>query len=77
MERVSTVTCPRCGHRAAETMPVDSCWFYYDCKGCGAVLRPLPGDCCVFCSYGSVPCPSVQAAGSGGPPPDCCPEPRE
>ncbi|MDY0329290.1 MAG: GDCCVxC domain-containing (seleno)protein [Thiomonas sp.] len=27
---------------------------------CGAELRPLPGDCCVFCSYGSVPCPPVQ-----------------
>lgn len=56
-------------------MPVDSCWFYYDCKGCGAVLRPLPGDCCVFCSCGSVPCPSVQEAGKGAPL-DCRPERR-
>ncbi|HEY5608162.1 MAG TPA: GDCCVxC domain-containing (seleno)protein, partial [Alphaproteobacteria bacterium] len=22
-----------------------------------------PGDCCVFCSYGSVPCPPMQAGG--------------
>jgi hypothetical protein len=23
-------------------------------------LSPKAGDCCVFCSYGSVPCPPVQ-----------------
>jgi hypothetical protein len=34
--------------------------FFYDCKGCGERLKPLPGSCCVFCSYGSVPCPPIQ-----------------
>jgi hypothetical protein len=24
------------------------------------VLQPKPGDCCVFCSYGDVPCPPIQ-----------------
>jgi len=57
----STLTCPRCGHQATETMPTDACQFFYDCKGCGERLKPLPGDCCVFCSYGSVPCPPIQA----------------
>ena len=33
---ISTITCPRCGHRASERMPVDACQFFYDCKGCGA-----------------------------------------
>lgn len=56
----STVTCPVCGHREIEAMPANACLFFYDCKGCGSLLRPLPGDCCVFCSYGSVPCPSIQ-----------------
>lgn len=65
IEPRSTVTCPECGHREAETMPTDACQFYYDCKGCGAVLRPRPGDCCVYCSYGTAPCPPVQAAGRG------------
>ncbi|CAN7687371.1 GDCCVxC domain-containing (seleno)protein [Pararhizobium sp. LjRoot238] len=23
-------------------------------------MRPEPGDCCVFCSFGSVKCPPVQ-----------------
>ncbi|MEQ8165766.1 MAG: GDCCVxC domain-containing (seleno)protein, partial [Alphaproteobacteria bacterium] len=36
----STLTCPRCGHREAEIMPTDACQFFYDCQGCGAVLRP-------------------------------------
>ena len=34
--------------------------YFYDCPGCAQVLRPLPGHCCVFCSYGSVPCPPIQ-----------------
>jgi YHS domain-containing protein len=33
---------------------------YYECPGCHAILRPRSGDCCVFCSYGSIPCPSAQ-----------------
>lgn len=41
-------------------MPTDACVFFHDCGGCGAKLKPKPGDCCVFCSYGTVPCPPVQ-----------------
>ena len=62
----STITCPACGHRALETMPRDACQYFYDCKGCGTLLKPKAGDCCVFCSYGSVPCPPVQAQGRCG-----------
>ena len=65
---VSTLTCPACGHSKAETMPTDSCQWFYDCEGCGAVLKPKPGNCCVFCSYGTIPCPPAQATGSDG----CC-----
>tara|TARA_R110000787_G_scaffold1497_10_gene6331 strand:- start:5371 stop:5646 length:276 start_codon:yes stop_codon:yes gene_type:complete len=60
MELISEITCPRCGHREREEMPVDACQWFYDCKGCGALLKPEAGDCCVFCSYGTVPCPPVQ-----------------
>ena len=63
----STLTCPHCGHQAAETMPTDACLFFYICKDCGELLRPKPGDCCVFCSYGTVPCPPVQEQGAS-----CC-----
>jgi hypothetical protein len=41
-------------------MPVDACQFYYECTTCKTLLRPRPGDCCVFCSYGSKSCPSSQ-----------------
>ncbi|WP_445147391.1 GDCCVxC domain-containing (seleno)protein [Dyella sp. Tek66A03] len=64
----STITCPMCGQQATEAMPTNACIFFYDCAGCGACLRPKPGDCCVFCSYGTVPCPPVQQQKS------CCSE---
>nr|WP_272947744.1 GDCCVxC domain-containing (seleno)protein [Aeromonas salmonicida] len=35
----------------------------YQCRHCGVLLRPLPGDCCVFCSYGTVKCPPIQEHG--------------
>jgi len=59
----SDVTCPLCGHLERETMPTDACQWFYDCRGCGALIKPRPGDCCVFCSYGTVPCPPVQIEG--------------
>ncbi|SPH23870.1 hypothetical protein DEA8626_02941 [Defluviimonas aquaemixtae] len=55
------ITCPICGKATAEVMPTDYCQYFYDCTGCGEVLRPKPGDCCVFCSYGTMPCPPVQS----------------
>jgi hypothetical protein len=40
-------------------MPTDACQFFYECSNCKTLLRPKPGDCCVFCSYGSVKCPPL------------------
>lgn len=57
----STLTCPECGHAKTETMPTDACQWFYECEQCHTVLKPKPGDCCVYCSYGSVPCPPIQA----------------
>jgi len=68
----STITCPHCGHQATETMPTDACRFFYECDVCGARLKPKPGDCCVFCSYGDVPCPPIQAARLGQTSSACC-----
>jgi hypothetical protein len=62
----STITCPECGHVADETMPTDACQWFYECKSCHTVLKPLEGDCCVYCSYGTVACPPIQEGGS------CC-----
>ena len=63
VERTSILTCPECGHRKAEEMPLNACIVVYDCEGCGVSLSPKSGDCCVFCSYGTFPCPPVQIDG--------------
>ncbi|MFD1343231.1 GDCCVxC domain-containing (seleno)protein [Litorisediminicola beolgyonensis] len=56
----STLTCPHCGYEGTETMPTDACQWFYKCKSCGQILKPLHWDCCVYCSYGTVPCPPIQ-----------------
>jgi hypothetical protein len=61
----STLTCPACGHARQETMPTTSCQFFYECEHCKTVLRPNAGDCCVFCSFGSIKCPPVQLQRGG------------
>lgn len=57
---VSTITCPKCGNSKQEEMPTDACQYFYECTNCGELLKPKEGDCCVFCSYGDVPCPPIQ-----------------
>jgi hypothetical protein len=54
------ITCPNCGHKAAETMPTDVCLIKYTCKECKADMFPKEGDCCVFCTYGDHKCPPKQ-----------------
>jgi len=56
----SVITCPACGGTAEEEMPTDACIYIYECTHCKKLLRPKRGDCCVFCSYGSVKCPPIQ-----------------
>lgn len=61
----STLTCPLCLHVAVEQMPDNACVAFYECQGCRTLLKPKPGSCCVFCSYGDTPCPPIQDG-------DCC-----
>lgn len=56
----ATITCPHCGFARQESMPAEACVHFYECAGCHAVLRPKPGECCVFCSWGSSRCPPKQ-----------------
>jgi hypothetical protein len=62
----STITCPECKFEKSETMPTDACTYFYKCTNCEILLKPKQGDCCVFCSYGTVKCPPIQAGAS------CC-----
>lgn len=56
----STITCPKCKNEKTETMPTDACQYFYECENCKKVFKPINNDCCVYCSYGSVPCPPIQ-----------------
>lgn len=56
----SELICPECGHKALLEMPTDACQWFYECPACEVLLKPKQGDCCVFCSYGSVACPPIQ-----------------
>lgn len=56
----STITCPKCGYKKEKVMPTTACQFFYECDNCKQVLKPNEGDCCVFCSYGTVACPPIQ-----------------
>lgn len=60
IELVSVLTCPECGAQHEETMPIDYCQFFYTCSNCETTFRAKTGDCCVYCSYGTVQCPSKQ-----------------
>ena len=62
----ATITCPECHAAVVEAMPTSACQFFYTCSSCGTLLKPLPGDCCVFCSYSDRVCPPKQ------PGDDCC-----
>jgi hypothetical protein len=61
IELRSTLTCPHCGAKHDETMPTDACQYFYQCTNCQQVIKPKEGDCCVYCSYGTVKCPPMQA----------------
>ena len=62
----SAITCPECGSKKIQDMPTNACQWYYECEECHHLLKPKPGDCCVYCSYGTVACPPVQENGK------CC-----
>ncbi|MGV3707376.1 MAG: GDCCVxC domain-containing (seleno)protein [Gemmatimonas sp.] len=65
----SRLTCPFCGFAETLSMSTNACTFYHVCASCQLVLRPKPGHCCVFCSFGTVPCPPVQADATRA---NCC-----
>ena len=72
IELKSEITCPTCGYKKLERMPTDACWFFYNCNGCGVKLRPNAGDCCVFCSFGTIPCPPIQETRADRKGATCC-----
>ncbi|MBW8002485.1 MAG: hypothetical protein FVQ80_10755 [Planctomycetes bacterium] len=60
MKLDTIITCPKCCFKKKERMPADACMCFYKCTNCETVITPQEGDCCVFCSYGTVKCPPMQ-----------------
>lgn len=69
IELESTITCPECGFSKKEIMPTEACQYFYECSHCHNLIKPINNDCCVYCSYGTFPCPPIQIAGKGK---SCC-----
>lgn len=42
---MTELACAACGSVSVEEMPTTACQYFYDCRQCGAALRPLHGDC--------------------------------
>ncbi len=66
----SELTCPVCDFQETLTMPTDACIWFHECTKCHTLLKPKKGDCCVFCSFATMPCPPIQqdSSAKGG----CC-----
>ncbi len=60
MKTKAILTCPECEVEQGVEMPTNACQHFYKCTNCGVVLKPLQGDCCVFCSYADSKCPPKQ-----------------
>ncbi len=53
MQLESVIKCPECGFEKEETMPTDSCQFFYECTHCKALLKPKHGIVvsCLQCKF--------------------------
>jgi rubredoxin len=53
IKATSIITCPVCGYRKEEEMPLGAWQHFYECENCETILKPEAGDVCVFCSHGT------------------------
>ncbi len=47
------LVCPQCSTRIATSIDTSACILSHTCPGCGVVIRPRPGEGCIFSSYGN------------------------
>jgi hypothetical protein len=62
----TVICCPVCKFKSELRMIPNESKVFHFCEECGAKLKPRPGDCCVYKSFGTVPCVSVQEGKAGG-----------
>ncbi|HEX2788591.1 MAG TPA: GDCCVxC domain-containing (seleno)protein [Ignavibacteria bacterium] len=56
----ANLKCPECNNITQETIPDNCCVFFFECKNCNKIFKPLKNDCCVFCSYSDKKCKYAQ-----------------
>lgn len=56
----AVLRCPFCLGEELLRMPENFCEILRPCRFCRRIIRPRPGDCCVYCSFATVPCPPHQ-----------------
>ncbi len=58
---LSEVRCSTCEYTETIRMPKYATKTSFECTRCKCVMTPRHHSCCIFCSYGSVPCPRQQS----------------
>ncbi|WP_286298636.1 GDCCVxC domain-containing (seleno)protein [Polynucleobacter sp. TUM22923] len=52
----SLITCPCCQETQMLEVQEGLSQQFYRCPSCATLLKTDSGDCCIFCSYGSLTC---------------------
>ncbi|MCP9884131.1 tRNA-dependent cyclodipeptide synthase [Synechococcus sp. ATX 2A4] len=51
---LAELICPQCGIQISKSIGLSACIVRHTCPRCSFVIRPRPGEGCIFSSYGSV-----------------------
>ncbi|MGB0846810.1 MAG: GDCCVxC domain-containing (seleno)protein [Thiolinea sp.] len=56
-----TLTCPSCQTKESLTMVQGRSESFFTCTHCSTTHLTKLGECCIYCSYGTVSCPTIQS----------------
>ncbi len=54
------LSCPQCGSTQSVNMLALEIPRVYQCNNCREVIQANADECCIYCQYGEVKCPSQQ-----------------
>ena len=60
VKKYSVLKCAGCGFTQEFEMPLYASRKHFYCSNCNAVHESKSDECCIYCSYGTVPCPKEQ-----------------
>ncbi len=52
--------CPECGEKQKVEMSSSENTLIFECCSCKEIIQTTEDECCVYCQYGEVKCPSQQ-----------------